>query len=1283
MIIRKLLFFLFLFLTFSTAKSNHLYGGEIQYKLIDTFNGIYEVQLVLNRSCKDYPLPITQFVDIKNCTGQIISIPLNLYKKEILPSACYQETCDGNQNVNIEKNYYKSNVLIGKKCGWTSIQYSGQNRAYSSNLNTIETPLFLQALVQTDYVNQSADFSFLSPSNPNLLELFKQKILVEDENNDSIFIEISAPFISEGNTLFNPQKADLKPTLTSQKPFFIFENQIFKSNNYISFTPSIPQNSWVNFIIYEYRKIERLNKNDTFVLVSKRNVDYFYMISNATSGIILHKMSSTQNAIHIDSQKIVYCNDFQSPQIEYSYLLPKNRLKDQVKFIGNNDLVLSEIKTIVSGNANYDTLKYILKLNPSFIDKKIDFQIEVSLCESNISKSKLFTYSFEWFQYKIFQKDTFLNCSASSEVIVPLLSNKNILFNYKKQNILKSDTLFNMRFLNPKDTMIYAQFSNTNSYCPIIDSMYLNQGDLIEDSIVKTSTSCFGYADAKAKIIVHKGNAPFQYLWLSTQSTSDSLTNLKKGNYSVLITDRDGCTKEEKIEILEPLGIQYTWVQDLPILCYGEASARGHFKINNSLKPYRYNWDHTALKDSFLTSMSSGIFSGNLEYINAMNNSCIQPFQISINQPDSVSFDYIKFDNLCYGESQGKIAISPKGGVGFYLYYIDDVPSIHSLKDNLSNQSYLVKVKDFNNCFSSSKLITISSPPKISTKYQIIKPSCSNSNNGSVQISETVGGYGAYEYRLNSNPYSNTPSYYKLASQDSLKISVRDAYGCKLDTTVLFDGAYQLKIASLKPDSLLCFDSKDGKALLEFQNGEIPYSINLQNQNYTLYAKKNILTNLERGTHTIEVIDKNGCKWDSLFTVFSPEKIRVKDSLVLPSCYGYSDAKLIAYIWGGNAPYSNFLWNNTSSLNTKDLLNIRAGNYVLTFNDRKNCLFKDTFTIPDAPVFKVKIQELSKSNCKNANDAVLGANIFGGKAPFTYIWNQNPNLTQPTLTQAQSSVYHFVQVLDSKGCIQNDSLFVSNPNGFDFSKISTKSPSCPERKNGFIDFSYKDTFVWLFSIDGGKNYKNVSVFNEVGKGTYRLFVKNQFQCIYDTLIEILPEKSIQISMPSILDTLMPGQEIALNPIFEYYKTQFSDISSFNWTPIDVLSCSNCPYPIVKPYKTDIYKLGIAYANECLSENMVKINVRKIEDLYIPNIFTPNQDNLNDCWQIYGFNIDKIEVQVYDKIGQKVFSSNRIDFCWDGTFKGQYCKNDLYLYKIEVLYKDGNSNEYKGQLTLLR
>jgi gliding motility-associated-like protein len=1285
MIFKKLLIFFSSLMILTPANSNHLFGGEIQYKIVDSFNGIYEIQLILNRSCKDYALPITQFVEVKNCMGQTISIPLDLFKKEIISTPCFQGTCEGNQNINIEVNYYKTNILIGKNCGLTRVQYSGQNRAYSNTITNLETPLYLCATINTDFNNSSAQINFLSNSNPNLSEKYIQSYRISDSEADSVFIDISAPFVSEGSTNLNEQVATLNPTLNNQRPLYITESQIVRGKNFFSFTPSISQNAWINYIVYEFKKISRINKLDTFVLISKRNVDKFYSISSLSSGISLHSVSSNQSAMHIDSNKIIYCNDFQSPQVTFSYLIPKNRANESIKLLDFDNNILSESKTFQSGSGILDTIQYQIYFKPSIEDKDIDFQIEVSVCESNISKSKLFSYTMNWFQHKIFEKDTFLNCGTNTEVQIPLLSNKNIVFNYKKQSILKLDTSLNMKFNNPIDTFIYAQYVVSNPYCPLKDSIYLNQGDLIEDSIKKSNATCFGYENGTAKVIITKGNGPFQYHWMSLNHYTDSIGNLKKGNYTLQILDNDGCSKEEKFSILEPNGVQYTWVQDLPILCKGDASAKGHFKLNTAVKPFQYTWNHSTSTDSFLNSIKAGNYSGAFSYINSLNNTCTQPFQITISEPDSVTFDYIKFDNLCFGESKGKIAINPKGGVGFYLYYIDDIPSIHSLKDELSNQSYSVKVRDFNNCFSATKSITISSLPPIKTKYQINKPSCTNSNNGSIAIGETVGGYGFYEYKLDSNPYSNSATFNAIPSKDSILISLRDAYGCKVDTTVAFSGAYQLNVSKLKPDSLTCFDSKNGMALLEFSNGEIPYKVNLNRSQFSFFAKKNIITNLQRGAYTISIEDKNGCQWDSVFQVVSSSAFQVKDSAIKPTCFGYTDAKLYVKISGGSPPYSNYSWNNSPPQTTKDIQNIKSGSYIFSFIDSKRCVYIDTLFVPDAEVFRVEIAELVKPICSYSNDGVLASNVFGGNAPFTYIWNQNTLLNQSILNKVSSGSLNVVKVIDSKGCEQTKQFQVAKPMGYDFSKIKTKSPTCPELKNGFIEFIKNplDTILWQYSIEKGGQYLNTTVFNNLGKDTYSISVKNQVNCIYDTLLELLPEKSIEIAMPLVLDSLNPGQEWVLNPSFNYFNTQFSDIKKMTWSPATFLSCGDCQIPTAKPYKTTNYKFNISYGNECNSEGTTILNVRKIQDIYIPNIFTPNQDEKNDCWRVFGTNIDKISVQIFDRIGQKVYSSNMIDFCWDGSYKGQLCKNDIYLYKIEVGYKDGNLQEYKGQLMLLK
>jgi gliding motility-associated-like protein len=89
---------------------------------------------------------------------------------------------------------------------------------------------------------------------------------------------------------------------------------------------------------------------------------------------------------------------------------------------------------------------------------------------------------------------------------------------------------------------------------------------------------------------------------------------------------------------------------------------------------------------------------------------------------------------------------------------------------------------------------------------------------------------------------------------------------------------------------------------------------------------------------------------------------------------------------------------------------------------------------------------------------------------------------------------------------------------------------------------------------------------------------------------------------------------------------------------------------------------------------------------IPNAFTPNGDGLNDVFRIFGTppeNITKYNFQIYDRWGQRIFSTTNIEEGWDGTFKGQYCPAGVYVW--EIFYEDGKKTRVTnhGTVMLLR
>jgi gliding motility-associated-like protein len=117
-----------------------------------------------------------------------------------------------------------------------------------------------------------------------------------------------------------------------------------------------------------------------------------------------------------------------------------------------------------------------------------------------------------------------------------------------------------------------------------------------------------------------------------------------------------------------------------------------------------------------------------------------------------------------------------------------------------------------------------------------------------------------------------------------------------------------------------------------------------------------------------------------------------------------------------------------------------------------------------------------------------------------------------------------------------------------------------------------------------------------------------------------------------------------------------------------------------------YTIIAQYTNgNCISQTEVIVKVEGCPELsiYVPNAFTPNDDNLNETFGAYGFGLDKFNITIFNRWGELIFESDDINKQWNGTYKGQICQEDVYVYHI--VYK-GFNRGYKdiyGKILLIK
>ncbi|HOH84325.1 MAG TPA: gliding motility-associated C-terminal domain-containing protein, partial [Bacteroidales bacterium] len=116
-----------------------------------------------------------------------------------------------------------------------------------------------------------------------------------------------------------------------------------------------------------------------------------------------------------------------------------------------------------------------------------------------------------------------------------------------------------------------------------------------------------------------------------------------------------------------------------------------------------------------------------------------------------------------------------------------------------------------------------------------------------------------------------------------------------------------------------------------------------------------------------------------------------------------------------------------------------------------------------------------------------------------------------------------------------------------------------------------------------------------------------------------------------------------------------------------------------------YSVTVSDARQCSASETIEFNI--LADcidpvVYVPNVFSPNGDGINDVVFVHGKDIF-IDWIIFDRWGEEVFESKDISIGWDGTFKGKKMPSDVYVYRLIVTWADGTEIRKKGNISLVR
>jgi gliding motility-associated-like protein len=200
--------------------------------------------------------------------------------------------------------------------------------------------------------------------------------------------------------------------------------------------------------------------------------------------------------------------------------------------------------------------------------------------------------------------------------------------------------------------------------------------------------------------------------------------------------------------------------------------------------------------------------------------------------------------------------------------------------------------------------------------------------------------------------------------------------------------------------------------------------------------------------------------------------------------------------------------------------------------------------------------------------------------------------------------------------------------------------------------------------------------------TYPVIITEN-QCFKDTLAQ-----TVNVSAKPKLE-LGPDIEASIGEILTL-KATASNFAKITWSPADGLSCNDCLTPEYTVTHSAIFTATVESEQGCIAVDTIRVGtVCDDHYLYFANVFTPNGDGQND--RFYPQGVDGFPIRtfmIYDRWGEIVFAAHNIGVNdpsagWDGTFRGQTLKPDVYVYVVDAICSNGKKVAIRGDVSLIR
>jgi len=415
-------------------------------------------------------------------------------------------------------------------------------------------------------------------------------------------------------------------------------------------------------------------------------------------------------------------------------------------------------------------------------------------------------------------------------------------------------------------------------------------------------------------------------------------------------------------------------------------------------------------------------------------------------------------------------------------------------------------------------------------------------------------------------------------------------------------------------------------------------------------------------------------------TIYGKDSVVLSTELNEISCVGFEDGEIILTPSEGNPNYTYKINGITQTDSTFTMLG--PGYYQCIVIDGRNC--KDTANVSmlEPDTLKVFAQD-SYCVLLNSNHSIE-ASAQGGTGDYTIHWDQNSYQGNEYSYYFSSEQLVDVYATDENNCfsdtIQVASITKPQAN-FSISDSIGCAPLCTEFSIIKNPLENIDNFTWKFLNTSSQDSIESNCFNNDGEQPITLIVQSVNDCI-DSLTKVVLIEKIPTAKFEIIETpnFYPNSTI-------HFKNLSLDATNYKWNYHDITSSFNELGEFL--YDTSgVFNIQLLASSNfgCIDSITKTIEIIDRTGIFAPNAFTPNGDGDNDYFQIIT-NIEKLErinYNIYNRWGVKVFESDNINAKWDGLSPNGLVSPGMYVYSIDYLNPSINDIEtLQGKVFLIK